>query len=186
MLSDTQILDEIAAGSVGISPFNRENLRPSSYTLTLSSKILVPAYASGPVDLRDQSTYPSFSQESLGDEGFVLEPGAFVLAGSNEKISLSRSISATLRNLTGLSRLGISTEIASLVSPGFGERSAKNITLELKNFSPFAVRIFSGMRACHMIFFKMSKEAQLGYDVDVGVHDSIDAPAVSKFWEYFQ
>lgn len=182
MLSDTDIKNYVERGELKISPFSKSQLRPSSYLLTLSTTIGILSESLKPVDLSDKSSYPDIRKIEIGCDGFILEPNEFILASTVEKIGLGRKVGAILRNRTGLSRLGLSAEISSLISPGFGEIEPYPLTLELKNFSKSPILLNPGLEICHCVFFQLLTPSTSGYDIDVGAHSLSTSPAGSRFF----
>ncbi|HEX8233322.1 MAG TPA: dCTP deaminase [Caulobacteraceae bacterium] len=186
MMSDAEIVRQLRLGELVIEGFHAQSLRASSYMLRLSSQIAVLSRAADVVDLADSSTYPSLVCMDIEKKPYMLRAGEFVLGGTIEKIGLSRQISATLLNLSGLSRLGLFTEIASLVSPGFGSSTPMPLTLEIKNFAKHNVRLVSGMPVCHLVFWKLTGRASESYDEDHGRHSSEVAPSGSRYYMHFR
>lgn len=182
MLSDTDINNFVERGELKISPFTKSQLRPSSYLLTLSTTVGILSESLAPVELSEKSSYPDFNETEIGSDGFILQPNDFVLASTVEKIGLGRKVGAILRNRTGLSRLGLSAEISSLISPGFGEIEPYPLTLELKNFSKSPILIKPGLEICHCVFFQLLSPSTSGYDIDVGAHSLKVSPAGSRFF----
>ena len=185
MLSDKSILEMIGT-DIRISNFRKEHLRSGSYLLHLGDFIGLFDRNDSVVDLKNKNSYPRLRKVSLTVEPYVLKPGEFILGGTEEGLSLSRAVSATLRNLSGLSRLGLAVEIASFVSPGFGELQEKPLTLEIRNFSPFPILLRPGIPICHVIFWRLDQLAENSYDRDERRHSMLNAPSASRYYEYFR
>jgi dCTP deaminase len=185
ILSSIDILKSMDEKTLRISPFSEEQIRPASVIFHLGSKIKNPTDDSI-VNVQDEQSYPVLGEEVIdGKDGYVLMPGSFILGSTIEKIGLSRSLAGTISTLTGLARLGMTAELSKFISPGFGEKLPLPLTLELVNFSNHPIRIFPGMRICHVIFYYLSTPASQGYDSSVGIHSLSSAPEGSKFFKYF-
>lgn len=79
---------------------------------------------------------------------YVLEPGKFVIAESQEHITLPEDLAGLYDTYVGLAGLGIITHMGSiLVDPGF----SGVIQLEIFNCSDRAVLLKEGMRAGHLM-----------------------------------
>lgn len=185
MLSDNGIRKAMLDGHIKIADFEEANLRPASYVLRLNNVIAIFNDQNSAVDLVDSSTYPSTSEVDISSSSYELRPGEFVLGGTIESVSLSLGVSATLRNLSGLSRLGMAVEIASFVSPGFGQFGEKPLTLEIRNFSQFPILLRPDIPICHMIFWRLDQEAEKSYDQHEGRHSMLKAPSSSRYYEHF-
>jgi dCTP deaminase len=187
ILADRDILESITSGELTIIPADQSLIRPASICLRLGSAVLVPRPRKNnkEIDVRDGKTYPDYARKNIGDDGFLLIPKQIVLAATLEKISIPRSISAWISGLSGLARLGIEVVLSNLVSPGYGEKSPCSLTLEIINHSVQPIRLYRGMRICHIVFFRMSNIASAGYDVLVGTYSDQDDPKESRFFEDF-
>jgi dCTP deaminase len=186
VLSDRSIVAAIQDGSIAIEPFSVDFLRPASYVLRLGDEIARFEHKTDPVVLNDATTYPKLVRESLREKPRIIFPGEFVLAGTFEKITLAKTCAGALKNLTGLSRLGLAVEISSLISPGFGSQGSKPLTLEMRNYSSGPIELQMGMRVCHLVFFTLTEVSWDSYDEKIGVHTSPVAPASSQYFEYFK
>lgn len=172
-------------GTIQIENFSEKNLRGASYMLRLGGDIAYLDESEQIVDLSDSETYPDAVNHDTSASPYILKPGAFVLGGTIESVKLSNSIAATLRNLSGLSRLGIAVEIASFVSPGYGHLGAKPLTLEIRNFSSNSIKLVGGIPICHIIFWELDQPASSLYDVDDQRHSLRSAPGLSQYHKHF-
>ncbi|MEK7558890.1 MAG: dCTP deaminase [Patescibacteria group bacterium] len=121
----------------------------------------------------DHSKYPyidptnkNFSNEITkkvvvkNGEGFVMQPGDFVLAVTLEKITIPKNLMGRLEGRSSLGRLGIVVHsTASIFDAGWDG----NCVLELGNLGRMAVKLTPGMRICAMSFEQLSSEAETPY-----------------------
>ncbi len=148
MLSGVQIKQAMAEEEISIEPFDEELIDGMVYEVRLGSKIWIPKPGQV-VDLREK-TDPEYEETEMEDEGFLLEPGMFVVSETKETITLSRKIAAMLDGRTKLAKLGVAIYQASyFCDPG---RSNK-LTLEISNVGPFKVKLYSGMKVGSVVFF---------------------------------
>lgn len=164
ILSDREIRSLIADGRLVIEPApDLDAYHPSTVDLTLSDTFQVfneikPALHMA-IDANDSRTameaLKSVSQfEKVADgEPFDLNPSAFVLAMTRERIVLPDFLAARVEGRSTLARLGVSVhQSAPTVHPTWdGE-----LQLELTNAGPVAVRLFPGQSICQLVLETMS------------------------------
>lgn len=127
--------------SGGVLPYNTKQARPSSYDLTLGPKIKVQLF---------DTVVPEWMPRILGDiiryfipdkyvgwsnetevEGFVLEPGGFVLSHTNEWVNMPDDCIGFISLRSSYAREGLNHSFSGLVDAGFKGQ----LTLELGNMS---------------------------------------------------
>jgi len=108
LLSDRDLKAAIAAGRLGLSPFDEAMIQPSSIDVRLDRYFRVFAnhrYTHiDPAEQQDDLTVPI---EADGDEPFILHPGEFVLGSTLEVISLGDDLASRLEGKA----LALDTEI---------------------------------------------------------------------------
>lgn len=185
MLVDSEIRALVADGSLKISPFDERLVRGGSLCLRLGYEALVPKCSSG-VDIKDLATYPSYVSTKIdATQGFELTPRAFVLAATMEKIALPLNVGGWISNLSGLARLGLQVVFSSWITPGYGSATPTTLTLEIYNALDVGVKIYPGMRICHIVFFPSVLSADAGYDTQVGTYSGQEGPRTSQFYREF-
>jgi dCTP deaminase len=182
MLSNSDIELLIIEGSLRIVSKESVTFRPGSICLHLASEVMVFDLPCQPVDLLNASTYPRLVSKKICDvDGYVLNPGGFLLAGTVEKVGLSEDVGGQLSNLSGLARLGLNVLLSTHVAPGFGSKEPKAFTLEIHNVSPFSLILKPGMRICHLILHRMNSSASVGYDELMVDKYTSGAPSGSEY-----
>jgi dCTP deaminase len=99
----------------------------------------------------------------IGNDGYIVEPGAFILGWTNEDIDLPTSsrIAARVEGKSSLARLGIGIHItAPTIHAGF----QGTIQLEICNHGSVRVRLMAGMPVCQLIFEQTFGTPAKGYD----------------------
>lgn len=155
LLSYEELQDLIRSGVINADP---ANVNSASIDLTLDGVIMVesrhklPAgWCSAPVDLMKKESI-KMDRVELTDEGYILEPGQFILASSVEVFNLPNNISAEYKLKSTLARNGLEHLNAGYADAGF---FGSKLTLEFKNMNQFhSLLIKPGMKCGQMIFFQ--------------------------------
>jgi dCTP deaminase len=174
VLTDREIQAVLQSGQIIVEPAPAEDAYgPTNLDLKLSNKIRVwkEVKARGV----DQSVCPAaagysyndFAQEfsdphEIGSDGYVLEPGCFVLGWTAENIELPTyaRLAARVEGKSSLARLGIGVHVtAPTIQAGFRGQ----IQLEFCNHGTLRVKIVPGMPVCQIIFEQTLGTAQKGY-----------------------
>lgn len=165
ILSDHDIKKEIEQGNIVVKPLpNYEaQLSSCSLDLKLGTEFRVFQYSTMPfIDIKKEIPEGLTSLITIKDgEPFILQPGEFVLASTEEWVELSSKIAARLEGRSSIGRLGVIVHAtASVVSPGW----QGNITLELGNIGRMAVALYPGTRVCALSFEYLTSEAEVPYN----------------------
>ncbi len=170
MLSDVDIRNAIKAKDIVITPFDAEAVGPCSVDLKLDSVFRI--YSPGePVDFKSGNPEDQHTKlVDTGEDPFMILPGQFILAQTQEKISLSKSYAGLLEGRSSVARLGIIVHAAGLVNPGTGLEKPSKLTLEIfcENLSP--VMLHPGMKIVQLMFVPLSRPSRMGYDQRPGSH----------------
>lgn len=163
MLADFEISEALAKGYLNIEPWDGEQLQPVSYDLKLDSAIRVAPHDVGLIDpkglsLRSDAVQPGGHEaymipKTFGEKGYQLTPGQFILACTQETVTLSPNIAGRVEGKSSLGRLGVQVHItAGFIDPGFNGQ----ITLEIHNVAPWAVMLYPGMPIAQIVFTPVS------------------------------
>ena len=161
LLSDRDIRAEIAAGRVGLDPFDETLLQPSSVDLRLDRQFRTfNNHAYTHIDPATQQDDLTRMVEPSPDEAFVLHPGEFVLGSTFEVITLPDDVAGRLEGKSSLGRLGLLTHsTAGFIDPGF----SGHVTLELSNMANLPIRLWPGMKVGQLCLFRLSSPAEHPY-----------------------
>ncbi len=153
LLSDKDIQESIASGRITVMPFDTANLRSGSYSLSLGPTL----YKLKPVTRIDiRTSKQEFEEIPLTDEGYILEPGAFLVCKSKEHIRLSDDIAGILSTRGSRAQAGLSILLGSMfIEPG----TDNPIALELHNVSGFPLQIFPHVPVVKIMFLPLSSLA---------------------------
>src|SRR6202451_4851905 len=121
LLSDRDLRAEIAAGRLGIDPFDDALVQPSSVDVRLDTLFRVfnnTRYTH--IDPAQQQDELTSLVEPVDGEPFVLHPGEFVLGSTLELITLPEDLAGRLEGKSSLGRAGVVTHsTGGFIHPGF-------------------------------------------------------------------
>lgn len=160
-----------------VSGFREDHLNPSSYDVTLAPEIRVPNSLVTRLDCREIE--PGYTDPATidPDDGYVLDPGDFVLATTAEYFTLPTMLAARCEGKSSIGRIGLAVHVtAGFIDPGF----SGNVTLEIANLSPFEIVLRSGMRIAQMAFEMMASAPARPYGMR-GHYQGQQGPTESKF-----
>ena len=165
LLSDRDLKAALAAGRMGLAPYDEEMVQPSSIDVRLDRYFRVFA------NHRYTHIDPAIAQDDLtellepdGEEPFILHPGEFVLGSTLEVISLGPDLAARLEGKSSLGRLGLLTHsTAGFIDPGF----SGHVTLELSNVANLPIKLYPGMKIGQICVLPLSSAAEYPYGSSV-------------------
>lgn len=166
LLSDGGIAAALDSGELAISLYDEARLQPSSYDVTLGD-----SFAAYPSEVRvidprrPPKVRPLFPD---GANGLYLLPGMFMLATTAEHIGLGPGVAARVEGKSTLGRCGLAIHTtAGFIDPGF----CGQVTLELSNVGPAAIRLTPGMPIGQLCLFRLDAKARRPYGTDgLGSH----------------
>lgn len=143
VLSDNSINYHVAVDGM-IEPYNLEQLQPCSYDFILDKR--AKRTDGTEIDLND----------------FVLEPGDFILASTNEYFRTPLTLCGEVKGKSSIGRLGLVIENAGHIDPGF----EGNITLEVCNISnePISLSELVGKPFGQIIYHELDGVPLKGYN----------------------
>ena len=135
-----------------------ELVNGSSLDITLSKVILIEklpsSMSSGEarlVDYRARTPLP-MNAYTMADDGYILAPGEFVLASSEQIFNLPADMSADYKLKSSMARIGLEHLNAGWCDPWW---HGSALTLELVNMTRWAhIRIRPGDRIGQVVFFR--------------------------------
>jgi dCTP deaminase len=161
ILSDRTIREKIAAGEIGVDPYDPELIQPSSIDVRLGTKFLVfrntkRAY----IDPR-QPADDLMELIEVGDgELMYIHPGEFLLGATLETVRIPIDLVARLEGRSSLGRLGIVIHsTAGFIDAGF----EGTLTLEISNLANLPIGLIPGMRIGQVSFMQMTTPAERPY-----------------------
>lgn len=114
VLTGREIMVQMEAGAIHISPFISAHLGPNSYDVCLNPKLLVYDLPEGEaLDMKKENATRALV---IPEAGLVLQPGTLYLGCSNETATSKRFV-PMFEGRSSIGRLGINTHITA----GFGD-----------------------------------------------------------------
>jgi len=172
VLSNYHIYDAVRRQDIRILPFDPNMIQPASYDVHLGDSFVVYNNIfsdSYPVDPLKNVPTGKFLE---GLDGIVIKSKEFILATTLEILGLDNNTVARVEGVSSLGRLGLAVHTtAGYIDPGFHGQ----VTLELFNMAPYALRLTAGMRIAQFAFERLtgpSKGYKGRYQSQMGVTGS--------------
>jgi RNA polymerase sigma-70 factor, ECF subfamily len=176
VLSDGTIRRMVEEGRIRIDPWDPGMIQPASIDLRLGNSFRVfHNHRARAIDLRDPPRNLT-EQIVLGpDEPFVVHPGEFVLARTEEHVVLPDDVVARIEGKSSLGRLGLIVHAtAGFVDPGF----SGTLTLEVTNLTRIPIELWPGLPIAQLSFMALDAPAERPYghpDLGSHYHGQVDA-----------
>jgi len=169
VLSDVDIHRYLHEGRIKISPeLPPEQFGSCSVDFRLGSEFSVFEHSRHAfIDLRERTAIQDLMRaiHVPAGEPFILQPGEFALAITEETLELADDVLGRLEGRSSLGRIGIIVHgTAGLFDPGWSGKA----TLELSNLGRMPVALYPGMRICSFTFEQLSTPAAVPYGKKVG------------------
>ena len=186
VLSDRTIARLIDEGRIGIDPYDRALLQPSSVDVRVDRFFRVfhnARYAY--IDVKEPQEELTELVEIDAERPFILHPGEFVLGSTLERIRLPDDLVARLEGKSSLGRLGLLIHsTAGFIDPGWDG----HVTLELSNVANLPITIYFGMKIGQVSFVQMTEPAETPYGAgELGSkYQGQQGPTPSRYWQNFE
>ena len=158
ILTKKEIVDQINAGDITITPFVERFLTPNGYDLHLGRNLIILSSAfDGDVMDPKQDLSHFYERFTMSDSGYLLQPGTFVLGVTVEHTQTPYHVPIMEGNSTN-GRMGLETHICA----GMGDIGFSGFwTTEMRATKP--VRIYPGMPIGQLVFFQTSDNGGEAY-----------------------
>lgn len=177
ILSDQEIIQEIANRTIVIEPFRREALGSNSYDVHLGKTLAI--YETEILDAKIENPVKYFE---IPEDGYVLMPDQLYLGVTEEYTETHRHV-PFLEGKSSVGRLGIDIHATA----GKGDVGFRNYwTLEISVKKP--VRIYRGMPIGQIIYFEIKGSVLTPYHLKDGAkyNDVSPKPKESQMWRNFR
>jgi len=174
ILSDKQILEEIAKGTIVIEPFQREKLGTNSYDVHLGS--CLATYVDKELDAKKHNKIQKFE---IPTEGYVLQPNVLYL-GITQEYTETHAHVPFLEGKSSTGRLGIDIHATA----GKGDVGFCNYwTLEISVQMP--VKVYAGMPIGQVIYFNVEGDIENYYNKKPSAkyNNKLPEPMESMMWK---
>lgn len=150
IISRNAIKEAVEKGDLVINPFNEENLKGASCSLTLSAKLLIPKK----VSLLHISDSMERREIFMDNDGFILNPGEFILGYTEEHLILNNKYACFLSVHGSCAQAGLNI----LLGSHFAEPDTNNPQmLEIYNVGNSPIKLQKGMKIVKAIFSELLK-----------------------------
>lgn len=188
ILADTDILarldDFVIRSTDQQFPFDEKvQVGPCTVDLRLAPTVWVPKRFRA-IDLSTRRPWGAtisnaFRQRSIGENGYLLRPGAFLLGRTLEAFHVPADLVGRLIGRSSLGRLGISVVSPSdFINPGW----RGHMPLMIINHSPFYVRIYATLSVVQLCFVRLSSTPTRPYGQETDAKCQDDDGGPSKYW----
>jgi dCTP deaminase len=174
ILTDKEILAQMAKGNIVIEPFNRDFLGTNSYDVHLGKYLAT--YKDQIIDARKHNQIEVFE---IPEEGFVLQPNTLYL-GVTQEYTESHAHVPFLEGKSSVGRLGIDIHATA----GKGDVGFCNTwTLEISVTQQ--VRVYLGMPIGQLIYFEVKGEIENMYNKKASAkyNERTVKPVESMMWK---
>ena len=159
ILSKQEILKQIEEGRIEITPFERDNVGPTSIDLTLGTKFRVFKKVRKIFHVKEDLNYQEVTEvvEVKNGDYLLLMPGELVHGITKEKIKLSEDLAGWIEGRSRFARIGLMIHVtAGLVQPCCDNKQV----LEISNMSPMPIALYPGTRICQIILERLKGKAK--------------------------
>lgn len=141
---------------ITIKGMDDRQVQPASIDLRLDDEFLVmDEHNRSEISLSSEICYRKIQGKDI-----IIPPKSFVLAKTKEYLEIPLDCTAFVEGRSSIGRLGLFIQNAGFVDPGF----KGTITLELFNATNLPIRLESGRRICQLVFMKLDKKLEKGYE----------------------
>lgn len=159
VLGRAAILQAIEQGDILITPFVPERVGPASVDLTLAGTFRVFRKVHQVIEVREHTDYREFTDKIEVPDGshILIMPGETILGITQERLRLGPGLCGWLEGRSRFARLGLMVHIsAPFMGPGIDSQQV----LEMSNFGPAPLAIFSGLAICQFVFQRLDGQEQ--------------------------
>jgi dCTP deaminase len=156
ILTRDVILREIAAGRLGIDPFDPTQVGPASIDLHLGDEIRVMSGGPDVIEVTEEADYRTITRVQRLDGRYVLKPGETIHGITRERLRLPPDVGGWLEGRSRYARLGLMIHVTSgFVAPGVATRQV----LEMSNVAGRPLAIHAGVAVCQIVLQRCEGEA---------------------------
>jgi len=153
LLSGEQIKRTVDSGEILITPFDESFLKGASYAFTLGGK-LKKLKQTKYIDTRNKNH--DFEEFEIGEDGYLLQPGEFVICHTKEKLRLGPNIACFLSMKGSQAQAGLDAlQCEIFCEPGSEGGWDGKLMLETSNRGPYPVKLFPGVKIVKGIFVRI-------------------------------
>ena len=159
VLSKDEIIRNIKEGKIELTPFEIDNIGPTSIDLTLGNKFRVFKKVRKIFHVTEDLNFEEVTEVIIVKDGdsLLLMPGELVHGITKEKIRLSEDLAGWIEGRSRFARIGLMIHVtAGLVQPFCDNKQV----LEISNMSPMPIALYPGTRICQIILERIEGKAK--------------------------
>lgn len=157
VLTKNQILKEIKAGNIKITPFKRSKVGPGSVDLHLDDEFRIFKKVDKLVHVNSRTDHKKVTRKIKVKKFLTLMPGELVLGITKEKIKLAPDLCGWLQGRSRFARMGLVVHMSSnFLQPGINNKQV----LEIANMSNIPLALYPGTAICQIIFERTEGKAR--------------------------
>lgn len=131
------------------------SIQPASYDLTLGKSFKRMKKIDGCIEFGIPIEY----EEVPYEDGVIIQPGEFMLAITNEIVTLPSDIGAFIATRSSFGRIGLSLAFGAWVDPGY----VGALSIQVYNSGPAPVKMVAGKRSVQLVFMRLEHAAEMPY-----------------------
>jgi dCTP deaminase len=159
VLSRDEILKSIGEGKIEITPFDVDQVGPTSIDLTLGNEFRVFRKVRKIFHVKEDVDYKKVTEMVCLKDGdyILLMPGELVHGITREKIRLPEDLAGWIEGRSRYARIGLMIHVtAGLVQPGCDNKQV----LEISNMSPMPIALYPGTKICQIVLERIEGKAK--------------------------
>ena len=155
MVLGYKTIKKLLSKNILIENSNNQNIRSTSYDVTVDKYILIFKKIKKPISFIDAQELNNMYEEVNITEGYTIKPGETILVVLEESFNMPNNICGSIRGRTSLNRLGLTIATQHL-NPGFKGK----LNLTVTNNSVNSYVITPKIQIAQVIFEKLDKKVK--------------------------
>lgn len=169
------------SGAFWVEPWSDDQVNPASYDLRLGKQLRVRPkegeWSAVPLDIASVSDHPNYLEPMGMHELYVMKPGEFLLASTEETVYLDPTLVGRVEGKSSLARVGLAVHVTGgFIDPGFRGQ----ITLEMANLLHRPLVLRPGMRIAQIAISNVFGRVAKPY-AKTGHYQGQAGPTLSRY-----
>ena len=148
-------IKKLLSKNILIENSNNQNIRSTSYDVTVDNNILKFKKINKPISFIDAQELNSMYEEVNITEGYTIKPGETILVVLEEVFNMPNNVCGSIRGRTSLNRLGLTIATQHL-NPGF--KGKLNLTVTNNSINSYVIT--PKIQIAQVIFEKIDKKVK--------------------------
>ena len=159
VLIGNEIKKALKRGLIKVKPLSADQVGPGSIDLTLGNDFRVFKKSVKVYHINSESHFGDVTESVHVPNGksIIIKPGEMILGITQEKITLSQTISGRLEGRSRFARFGLAVHVtAGFMQPGISNHQV----LEIVNLGHRPLALYPGTRICQFVFEECKGKAK--------------------------